>query len=887
MWVKNLFRIERGEIAWVAWLSAAIFFLSVGSVMLGSLLQALVIKRAGVQFLPYLHIFTAVISIFGAWLTLTVLRKWRALSQSTLFAFAGVGGAFLLALTQGVITNESGVVTVLAFVAFGILVATLSISNAASKLGVAVSDIFNYEQMQRLEPLIASVATLSVLVGGLVLAGLSERISSTALYMMVAFIFALTVPCYLVLQRMARKASLHVSIAVPEKLKKSWLSSFSLKSFIPNPHLRKFVFLLGVITGLSVIFSRIFGYSFSIMASVAFPSESELNAFFGTFTVVSSIGALIFINFIQHLLFKKYGLTNNLYTPPVVVMIGALAMFLYPIFWVVIVVVYIRDIIVDIQNTAYGAMMEGVSDYQRNQAWSWIDGPVYSLFDFVGSGILIGVGALFLPIGVGVAIRILALLALLFLLIRFLLTVRFKRLYPKILLASLKEGDFKTRLRSLEAMAEMRYMHDRHLGEVLDIIRDEEEPTVIRTTALKSIGKIQDPSALRVVSRFITHEDSAIRKQAIRTIAAFTYDPEKLYESGFSRFALIRALRVSFPAEKDPEIVNAILDALIALRDPDIIPFLILALESPSGEIRHSVLHSLRHFHDPAIIDFVKPLLDDKEAHVRAQAIVAMWQFPWERTAYLQAAVKELLGKPKDGEEFKHGAYLVGALRLRRYRKTIIEALESSRDDVKVAAAISLLKLGDESGTHILKEVMRSGTKELAYEVERLADHKGVPKRQQRLIEAYFHEYHLHYPPDLPVSEPLRIRLIDIPHGCLEGLQAYYKGREGATDLKKIRRALKKEVFPETKGRVVLAGLPDPWREMAAISLLANGYLVREAPVTEDFDDTAIVVADIDSDKFPRKTIRLVEDAAALQEGQVAKSHYAPSELLTEIRKLT
>lgn len=887
MALKDHFRIEKGEHGWVIWLSVVVFVLTVGSVMLARLLESFVIKRIGVEFLPWLHIIGAVVALFGSWITLKVMRGWRVLGQSMLFGILAMGGAFILALTQGFFTADKSPFFNFIFIIIGVLIGTLAIATAVTKMRNTVTNVFTYEQLSRLESIVSSMATLGVLAGGLLLAGLSSRIGLGGMYYLVAFILALSIPGFFILQQMVKRAAIERVVTPPVKKKSSWTNSFSLKEDITEPKLRRFIYLLGLIIGLSVIFTRIFTYSFDIVANDRFPTEAELNAFFGTFTVVLSLGALIFINFIQHLLFKKYGLTNNLYTPPIVVLVGVLTMFFYPLFWIVILVVYVREIIIGIQDSAYNSMLEGVSDYHRGRAWSWIGGPVTAVFDFVGSALLLGIGYLFLPQGTAVTISVLAASAVVFLLIRFLLTIRFKKLYPVILLESLKKGDFKTRLRAIEAMAEMRYMKDRHLGEVLDIIRDEEEPMAVRITALKAAGKIQDHSVLRVVSRFVDHPDAELRKQTLRTIAAFDYQEEQLYESGFSRHTLIKQLREAFTKEKDPETVNTIVDALIALRDPEVVPFLIEELHNESPEIRHSVLHSLRHFNDPAIIDYVKPFLEDPVAHVRAQAIAAIWQFPWERSAYLLKAIDVLLKKGVETEDYRQALYLIGALKLRRYRKHLLDALAAENKENRLTAAIAFSKLGEMRGSGILKETIRSGSAEEAARVTRLADHPDVPERQQNLIEAYTHQFHLHYPPDLPVSEPLEVRMRDIPEGCLQGLMAYYAGRESATERKKIDRALKEEKFPKTKGRVVLVGLPDPWREMAAIALMANGYLVREATVGDDFDETAIIVADIESEKFPDKTVLLTEKVGASQDLRVAKSHYAPSELLTEIKKLS
>lgn len=886
MVLKELFEIEdKEERQWVIWFSVAIFFLFMATVMLTKMLQAFVIERIGVEFLPFIHIIGAFVITFGAWLTLDVMRKWKAQFQSAIFGGVAVLGAFVLAASQGIFTEERGAAFNLIFVMIGVLVGTMAATTAYEKIRIAATDVFDYEQFNRFEPIFASVVTVAILVGGLLLAGLSGRIGLGGMYLLVALILAGSIPAYVMLGRMG--GSMKAQALPSETAKHGFLAALSLKNHIPNPRLLRFLKLLAVIVGLTAIFAQIFEYAFDVMASSRFSTEEELNAFFGGYVFLLSLTGLVFINFVQEKLFSRYGLTNNLYTPPVVVLVASVFMFAYPFFWVVIGVVFTREIILGVQDSAYSSMMEGVGDYQRKQAWAWIKGPANSAFALTGALILLGVGYLFVPQGPAVTVRVLAVLATIFLLVRFILTMRFKRAYPGILLDAMGKGDFKTRLRAIEAMAEMRYMKDRHLGQVLNLIEDEEEPTAVRITALKALGAIKDPSVLRVVSRFTGHPDPAIRAASIRAISAFDYEPDKLYESGFSRHTLIADLRELLPEESDDDVRSAALDALIALQDPDIIEYLITELKSGDSGVRHSVLRAMRRFKDPAVIDYVQTYLEDDDPSVRSQAIIAVWQFPWERQTRLRKAVDAMLKSPKDSKEYLTGLYLSGALKLKKNRKKLLEGLKAEDEMMRITCAVALFKLGDNAGIGVAREAMESGDEKKAHKFVRLRHHYNVPEKQQQVIEALIHRYHLHYPQDLPVSEPLRKRLVEIPKLCLEGLLAYYSDPTSAGDRQKIERTLQHERFPDHKGRVVLAGLSDPWREMAAIALLANGYLVREAGMEEEFDETAVVVADTESDRFPAKTVYLAEKAEGMPIGQVAKTHYAPSELVTEVEKLS
>ena len=71
------------------------------------------------------------------------------------------------------------------------------------------------------------------------------------------------------------------------------------------------------------------------------------------------------------------------------------------------------------------------------------------------------------------AIRIASFLLLVMLAVRLVLTLRLERLFPDMLVEGLRKGDFKTRVRTMALMDELKYMRHNRLGAVLDVLRDE------------------------------------------------------------------------------------------------------------------------------------------------------------------------------------------------------------------------------------------------------------------------------------------------------------------------------------------------------------------------------------------------------------------------------
>jgi hypothetical protein len=318
-----------------------------------------------------------------------------------------------------------------------------------------------------------------------------------------------------------------------------------------------------------------------------------------------------------------------------------------------------------------------------------------------------------------------------------------------------------------------------------------------------------------------------------------------------------------------------VLEALVALQDPQIVPFLLSVLRSPTDSVRRSCLRALRRFRDAALIDHVKPLMLDPSPAVRAQAIALLWQFPWERKAHLESVIFGMLTAPEASEEARQGLYLVGTLRLEEEKPRAMAALESPDLPRAFEAAVALLKLDDRSGAKALERAVLSESDEPARRLEALVRRGELPKTGAEFARSLLHQHHLHYPSGLPVGESLDARLADMPEACLRALRPHYGAKEERSELQKLDRELRtRRERPAVRGAVALRDLRAPWREMAEVVLLSHGYEIR--------DDAELVVSDERSMSADLAQIRIGGPNAV-----VVRDHYAPSELIAAVRSLS
>jgi hypothetical protein len=284
------------------------------------------------------------------------------------------------------------------------------------------------------------------------------------------------------------------------------------------------------------------------------------------------------------------------------------------------------------------------------------------------------------------------------------------------------------------------------------------------------------------------------------------------------------------------------------------------------------------------LINHLEHFLAEDDPEARALAVVALWQFDWQREATLAGVLYDMISSPFGSETFRQAAMAVGLLNVSRYRDRLRDAVVSDSRQTRQVAATALLNMGDGTGLPVLEAVLRGGSKIDAEAVSRLVRSRLVSSRHRTELEQMIHRYHLHYPSRLPVSEPLRIRLVDIPKDCLLPLKEYYDpaSRHDEEELSKIDWATDNSKGAKVCGQVALVGLVDPWRSMAAVRLLAQGYGVRHLESASQANRGEAVVALPEAVSLPLGSVILGLNGEKPAKGHkvVQASHYAPSEII-------
>jgi HEAT repeat protein len=136
---------------------------------------------------------------------------------------------------------------------------------------------------------------------------------------------------------------------------------------------------------------------------------------------------------------------------------------------------------------------------------------------------------------------------------------------------------------------------------------------------------------------------------------------------------------------------SAIVKVFASIHHPEVVNLLLEGLHLPDPEVRSDIILIMGMFKDSTISHYIDPFLQDPHPKVRANTIIALWQFKKYRLKLLMPLLAML---ESDEKEMKlSGIYTVGAIRAIQEIPRLLDFLEDEDLDVRRYAAIALAKM--------------------------------------------------------------------------------------------------------------------------------------------------------------------------------------------------
>lgn len=516
--------------------------------------------------------------------------------------------------------------------------------------------------------------------------------------------------------------------------------------------------------------------------------QQRLTRTLGALKSIFHASALVMQILVASRLITWLGIVGSLLIHPIVMLMSLVGMFFKFGYTSAVVSRLNFEATYAVHKNAYLASHYAFPQRVRDQAAEFLEGFVRPLGTIVGMLFIIGFQIFFSGQNLSMFIH---LIMFVIMGITLFSTIRLQQKYTNISKDQLfSDLPYPEKLNAIEILAQRGHKNaPAILVQKLNEITAQEngrESSAVRIKLLAVLGQYRDYNTLPEILQAFYDSDPDIRLEAAYALMNFRSIGEKFYSQAFSRHRMIETLKEVFMREKSAAVRGAIIRVFSLLHQPDTVDFLLDVLKNHTGEIRADCVYTLGLFRDPVTAYYIAPYLKDEDLYVRANAVIAMWQFSKYRDE-LQKQLESML-KSSEPATAKAAIYAAGEIRS-GWQKELFELLKSKDADIALESAFALTKYGNPIGFQILLDDLLALPDEKFEHLRRFL-HRLGPKARE-MVETVL----VHY-----VSEKLKTlmqdgqekSLYDLDSEVLENLRRLYKLLDQHEELFVVENAIAK-----------------------------------------------------------------------------------------------
>lgn len=732
---SKLLNISEHELPRVIASWVIMLFLRVGFVVGWTVVIAMFVNRMGIANLPFLFITHAILVIIGTLIFSNIIEKVR--KEILILINILLAAVFLISASIFVLYSN--------WLFFGLVLLAESVMLAQLNILIAafVEEMFSPLESQRTFPIVESSETIGLIIGGVIVSSLAHTIPSYKfLYLWVLFIMLL-IPIILSFKNL----STEIPVFESRKEKKSSIKRISenLKSAKKNPFLKGLIII--IIFQWMFINLLEFQYTKSVQQNVyheqeetvvfeeyessniqvslidskettdkimseAFAEpkeraialdpealEGDLTAKLGLLQIFFGVASLLMQILISSRILKGIGIIKSMEINPLIAMAGIASMiFRFNIFTASITRGATEMTGVLFQN-AYHSSYYAFNEKVRDQMKELLEGIIKPIGAILGMSIIILLENFLFGPQLTFAINLILFTIALF---STLLISHLQNRYTEQSEKNLEKGNTDhTRLNAIEILGQKGHKID--YAKLVKLVQRKSENEDVK---LKIIGTLRETKDPKVIPHLITclHTDNTeLRLAVIEALGDFNNLSKQFYKSAFGQFRIQDTLKKLFTEEENEEVRYAIIKVLAHLNPEDIVPFLLKKLKSKDEKIVADCIYICGLFHDYNSITYLEKFLDHKDPKIRANAIIALWQFKKLKTQ-LTHYLDQLINSKKDSYK-SAGIYVIAELQLKEKRRDLLKLLKE--DDKEVIFALGMLS-ENSAIPHLLDYILKN-----------------------------------------------------------------------------------------------------------------------------------------------------------------------------------
>ncbi|MEE2993350.1 MAG: Npt1/Npt2 family nucleotide transporter [Gemmatimonadota bacterium] len=656
--VSRTLGICDGEWGRLISMSTLVFLLLVGWAFGRSSRDAIFIKEAGPDHLPYVYIIGSLIVMASAPFYSMVVGR---IARHRFMIGQLIGSAILLVAMRMAISLDLSAMPYLLFSITDLVIIVLFYMH----FWMFANDVFDPREGKRLFPLIGGAGLAGSILGGLTVKPIVHIIGTANLLLVWAALLLIAIPTVIFANRAV--SALGVASSATESMEEESAVSgiFKTISSVWEVPLIRILTYMAVPMWLAI---GIVDYLFFSAMNEVFHDQDQLTGFLGLFSSVSSISSLILQLFVTGWLLKKLGVGSSVLIHPVSFSFGAIVLTIrnllpavgVPAFWsfrslsAVFAKFSDNAPYYSVGESSTQLLFNALSEEKRGQGRAFISGTVEPVVTVLAGLVLLLFIALEMPLWmislVTVGLAVAWILA----------ASRIKGLYLQALVKNLSSRDAN-----------------------------------LSGDSLVALGSFKGPEVAPMLFEAVTSPDE--------NVAVFAL--ELLQNSNDKE--LIGRIHLQLP-EARPQVKIAILNIMEEYdiqQGTDVVAPL---LDTEDVGVCSAAIRVLGRLNPGKYAAKIMPFLNAADMELRAQAVIALMRCRPASDGYERASISlERTIEASDLDTREEAAYLVGEMREGQYMERLFEFLRDDSESVQRRAIEALVKIADPRCVHELIPLMR------------------------------------------------------------------------------------------------------------------------------------------------------------------------------------
>ncbi|MFZ4537593.1 MFS transporter [Propionivibrio sp.] len=671
--------IRGNEVAKVGITWAMVALISIGYAIGWSAVHSMLVKRMGVEYLPYTYIGISLLGMVGSTVYLSLADAIRR--DRLLILFCVATGATLMVARLLVTARPEGEagVTLPLLIFFAAVFFAQGVGNAVlgTQIWTIINDLFRPSQGRRIYPILGTAGTIGGIAGGASIHALANLLGTANLVVVWALCIFALIPLTWVLRarfgaelRGQRPGEAHAEVG-NKRLSEGW------KFFRSS----KMAMTLGFVAVMFWVVGSVADFQYTRIMNETFPSEDKLAGYYGIYMMAINISGLLVQLFFSSYLIRHIGVARGLLALPATVLAGFALISVWFSFWPGLIMRYSWDMIgMTIQGNSYQLALNAIPADLRARVRGFIEGVLNPLGGVLGGVVIIVLHHAFdSTAGRGWSDPITlagTLLATMWIVVVW----SSHRHYLQLVAENLKSADKRTAMDAIDCLEE--HGNERAIELLKEVSTSPD--TEKRVAALRVWGNLGGASAFAALTSACADPEVQVRLEALRAMSHASARHPLPAEAR-------SALEYLLESDPDAAVRAAAFQALLPIRLPEqASEFALRWLAHPMPEIRTYIVEAVGKS-DLNVRALLIPHLEDQDFAVRAAAVQALWRYEDVRSS-ARSVLSGMLVATQASPSPSHAAVLIACHRVGECPPfTVLEPLLASPDPIARVLAGALI----------------------------------------------------------------------------------------------------------------------------------------------------------------------------------------------------